>query len=379
MAMKSAFYILLLGALSLAAAIPDACGADSKKRAIKIFSWQGPGTGWDSDVNQNLLKTNSYDTSDVDWYQSADSVEKLKKADVVYIANHGGRVTSQPVPLIPWVLDQDYPLEKLGFSRSAHKGPSIILNWGCQNGNDAFVKKDGTKVNLLQQYAQGMGIDCDSPTKVYIAPKVDVDAYGGNSFQEAFFAAFSKGDVTVRDAAKCAFEARQKAIYNPNNEPLKGTLDEFVGICGNANLTLNQLRENLALRQEEPTQSVLLLIDSSGSMKGKKIEIFKRVAINQVNELTEDVEAALITFNGCGSLQELYSFNVMTEDNKRLLCAKIAGINPDGDTNLAEATAHGWAFLDKNARSRNHSLVLLTDGVETCNGDPVKAATSFSK
>lgn len=131
--MRSIFHIPLLGALLIALSLFDARGADSKAHAIKIYTWQGLGTGFDSDVNQDKLKKNSHDSSDVDWYQSSAGIDKIKNSDVIYIANHGGKITSHPLPLI-FNWDQDYPLEKLGFTRSPHKGPSVILNWGCQNG-----------------------------------------------------------------------------------------------------------------------------------------------------------------------------------------------------------------------------------------------------
>lgn len=121
----------------------------------------------------------------------------------------------------------------------------------------------------MQKYAQGLGIDCDSPTKVYIAPKIDVDRYGGNSFQETFFTEFSKGDITVQAAAKTAYEAWKKNQINPDKAI---PMNEFIGICGNANLTLTKLRENLALRQTEPTQSVLLLIDGMETCNGDPVK-----------------------------------------------------------------------------------------------------------
>ena len=246
--------------------------ADSKRESIKIYTWQGLGTGWSSDVNQSKLKTNEHDSSDVDWYQNSGAIDKLKEADVVYVENHGGKVTAHPIPLI-FNWDVDYPLDELGFPTSDNKGPSLILNWGCENGADKYKKKDGTVVNLMQRFARGLGIRRDSKTKVYVAPKFKPGAYEGTSFQSTFFAEFSKGDVTVKQAVKIGYE-KWKAQQVGGTSSM--SQDEFMGIWGNGDLTLNQLRKNVAARHFKPDTSIALVFDGSGSMQGKKIELRTR-------------------------------------------------------------------------------------------------------
>lgn len=344
--------------------------ADVKRESIKIYTWQGLGTGYSSDVNQNLLKTNRYDSSDVDWYQSSSSIDKMKDADVVYVENHGGKVTSHPIPLI-FNFDEDYPLENLGFPKSGNKGPSLILNWGCQNGNDRYVKKDGTVVNLMERYAGGLGIPCNSKTKVYIAPKINVGAYEGTQFQETFFKEFSKGNVTVNQAVTAAYAQWAKGQVGGSTTLAQS---DFIGVCGNGNLTLDQLRLNVAERNFKPDKSIALVFDGSGSMNGKKIEFFKRYGCSQVEALNEATELALIMFNGCGSIHVLFEIADMTPENKKTVIEALKAISPSGDTNLAEGTDFGWKYLSENARSEHHSMILLSDGMETCNGDPVKAA-----
>jgi hypothetical protein len=350
-------------------------GADDPDQSIKIFTWQGPGTGWSSDVNQSKLMTNGNDSSDVDWYPTYGSIEKMKNADVVYVENHGGRVTTHAIPFLITV-GYEYALTNLMFPKDDDKGPSLILNWGCQNGNDHYVKTNGTVVNLLEAYATGFGIDCNSKTKVYIAPKVDVGAYAETAFQSKFYEEFSKGDVTVEQAIKQGYEAWKKNFANPK---LVDPLEKMIGVCGNTQLTFNQLRANVAKRKAKPDQSIVFVIDGSSSMQGEKITIFKKVAINQIAGLGENVEVALIMFNGCGSIHVLSEFLMMTPENKKAIRDKIEGITPDGNTNLAEATGFAWEFLNQHARSLNQSVIELTDGMETCNGDPVQAAGQINK
>ena len=70
----------------------------------------------------------------------------------------------------------------------------------------------------------------------------------------------------------------------------------------------------------------------------------------------------------------LFEMADMSAENKKAVIKALDGISPSGDTNLAEGTAFGWKYLNDNARSDAHSMILLSDGMETCNGDPVKAA-----
>ncbi|OGV42419.1 MAG: hypothetical protein A2X46_11190 [Lentisphaerae bacterium GWF2_57_35] len=349
-------------------------GADDPDQSIKIFTWQGPGSGWSSDVNQSKLMTNGNDRSDVDWYPTYGSIDKMKNSDVVYVENHGGKVTTHAIPFLITV-GYEYAITNLMFPKEEDKGPSLILNWGCQNGNDHYVKTNGTVVNLLEAYATGFGIDCNSKTKVYIAPKIDVGSYAETAFQSKFYEEFGKGHVTVEQAVKLGYEAWKKNFANP---AIVDPLDKMIGICGNSQLTLNQLRANLAQRKVKPDQSIVVLIDGSGSMKGEKIAIFKKVAVHQIEALKENVEVALVLFNGCGSIHVLSDFLMMTPANKKTLQDKINGIEPNGDTNLAEATDFAWKYLDEHARSVNQGVIELTDGMETCNGDPVKAAGNIN-
>lgn len=347
--------------------MPAAACADTNQ-PIKIVTWIGPWTGgydiWD---NQNMLKTRPGDEHDVELYPSESSITKLKEADVVYLQNHGGVVTTHPIPW-PWTTGSDHLMANLSFPTNNDEGPSLVLAWGCENGCEKFTDKSGATQNLLKKYAKGFGIDCSSPTKVYVGPQGEPNLLN-DYFQEKFFEEFSKGNVTVEAAARtAAAHWGKKAYYNPP------TFEEMIGICGNRNLTLNQLRENVSRRKKIPTHSLLFVIDGSGSMKGAKLQYFKDQAKKRISGLGETAEVGLLMFNGCGKINELSEYRMLTPANKKLLLEAIDGINAEGDTNIAEATAYAAQYQVDHAKAPNQSLIVLTDGEETCNGDPEKAA-----
>jgi hypothetical protein len=109
-------------------------------------------------------------------------------------------------------------------------------------------------------------------------------------------------------------------------------------------------------------KSIILLFDASASMEeNSKIENAKTAAKNALTGLDDLTEVALIVFYDCGVITVEQPFT--TDHNS--ISSKIDAIQPSGATPLADALAFAEDYK-KNAKSDNRTVVMFTDGIETC-------------
>jgi hypothetical protein len=110
------------------------------------------------------------------------------------------------------------------------------------------------------------------------------------------------------------------------------------------------------------TKSITLLFDASGSMgDDNKIDHAKTAAKQAIMNLNDSTEVALIVFSDCNKIEAVQPFT----SDKNLLTEKIDQIVPGGSTPLADAIDFANEYKI-NAHSTKRSIVLFTDGIETC-------------
>jgi hypothetical protein len=118
-------------------------------------------------------------------------------------------------------------------------------------------------------------------------------------------------------------------------------------------------------------QSIVILFDASGSMStNKRIDQAKRSTVSVLRQVTPDTEVALIVFYDCNKIVVEQGF---TTDPSRIE-AVLPRIRPSGSTPLARATTFAKKHIADHASGRTARLVVLTDGQETCGGNPLEAA-----
>jgi len=129
-------------------------------------------------------------------------------------------------------------------------------------------------------------------------------------------------------------------------------------------------------------RSVEIVVDASRSMWGRmggqpKMAVAKEILHDVSYWFSEDLDLALRAYgstspsdnNDCADSTLLVPFG---DENREPIRRAIAGLRPLGQTPIAyalNAAAHDFGAL-KNERA----LVLVTDGIESCGGDPVQAA-----
>jgi Ca-activated chloride channel homolog len=103
---------------------------------------------------------------------------------------------------------------------------------------------------------------------------------------------------------------------------------------------------------------VVLIIDKSSSMEGKKIELARLAAIGVVENLKADDRVGVLIFDN----SFMWDVPIRSADNKNLIKREISGIIPDGGTQIAPALNEAYRkILPVNAAYKH--IVLLTDGI----------------
>lgn len=133
-------------------------------------------------------------------------------------------------------------------------------------------------------------------------------------------------------------------------------------------------------------RTIELILDASGSMWGQingipKIAIAKEVLTSIIGDLPDDVHVGLRIYGhqhhrdkrNCTDSQLVVPVGLV---NKPLLMDKINGINPRGMTPIAyslEQAAHDLSGIEGGK-----VIILVSDGKESCEGDPVSVAKKLA-
>lgn len=127
--------------------------------------------------------------------------------------------------------------------------------------------------------------------------------------------------------------------------------------------------------------NVLLILDASGSMETmlngeKMIDIAKREMNQLIDELPEQVNIGLRIYGGSedkdvGKCAATKLHHSVSSNNKEEMKATINGITPSGWTPIAESLKQAADdFSEYPSETNTNIIYLITDGVETCDGNP---------
>jgi len=130
----------------------------------------------------------------------------------------------------------------------------------------------------------------------------------------------------------------------------------------------------LALSVGGAPQNLLIILDTSSSMSwtyedSTKIVIAKSVLSDLISDLPDGMDVGLRIFGRCEYSKRLLSMGPL---NRAELHAKIVSITTGGKTPLAYTLEE--TKKDFRGITGKKLILLVTDGVETCGGDPIQAA-----
>ena len=125
------------------------------------------------------------------------------------------------------------------------------------------------------------------------------------------------------------------------------------------------------------TPDTLIVLDGSGSMWGQiqgraKIEIARETLSSVLSEVSPDMNVGMIAYGHrvrgqCSDIETLVSMGPANQTVPRMIEAANR-INPRGMTPLSDAVRK--AAEEMLYTERAATVVLITDGIETCNADP---------
>jgi Ca-activated chloride channel family protein len=136
-----------------------------------------------------------------------------------------------------------------------------------------------------------------------------------------------------------------------------------------------------------PPTRVIVMIDGSGSMAGRmgdrtRLELAREAALGFVDELPASVQTSLLVFgqqgdnSQAGKARSCSAIDVpapMSADRGRLRAA-LGQVRAVGWTPLAAGLERAEALLSASAIPGEQVIYVVSDGEETCGGDPVAVA-----
>ncbi len=139
--------------------------------------------------------------------------------------------------------------------------------------------------------------------------------------------------------------------------------------------TAKLLALGLLLMAAVYAKPLLLIIDASGSMEDTlpsgetKIATAKSVATETINSYNDQI--ALMVYDDCDSGGDPMSGSIIVSNafttDKSALTSKVSEITANSDTPLANSITEGVLYAKQNGGGAQ--IVILTDGLETCDGD----------
>jgi len=128
------------------------------------------------------------------------------------------------------------------------------------------------------------------------------------------------------------------------------------------------------------SSDIMFILDGSGSMWGKvdgteKITVAKNAMIDMLDKVPADSRIGLMTYGSKskGSCEDVIQLNALGSDRDAIKTS-IGGLKPLGKTPIDLALSKGIAGLSAQSSDVPTSLILVSDGIETCDGNPCKVA-----
>jgi Ca-activated chloride channel family protein len=124
---------------------------------------------------------------------------------------------------------------------------------------------------------------------------------------------------------------------------------------------LRMVADQAEAARERAPLSMVVVLDTSGSMEGEKIQQAKSSVTQLIRDMRDDDEIALVRYSDSSEvLQPLARVGSV----RSALIDKVESIRAGGGTNIAPALSHGMRAIDEVAKGRVRRVVLVSDGLD---------------
>jgi hypothetical protein len=134
----------------------------------------------------------------------------------------------------------------------------------------------------------------------------------------------------------------------------------------------------------ETSGSMILILDASGSMWGQidkkdKISIAKESMVSIIGNLPDDIEVGLLAYghNRKGDCKDVQTLMPLKKIDKPQLVSKIKRLNAKGKTPISLAIKKAAEAL--KSREEETTIILVSDGKETCASDPCEVTRALKE
>ncbi|HEX4950460.1 MAG TPA: VWA domain-containing protein, partial [Blastocatellia bacterium] len=196
----------------------------------------------------------------------------------------------------------------------------------------------------------------------------------------------------IRQAEAAASQAEAEAAKDPADATRVASLvqqamqslqqaDQEAPKCLPQRQQMEQIRQRCAAlanrKKPEIAASIALLIDTSGSMgDNNKIHQAKDAARRAARQASKTTEIAVLNFDGgCGPGSMRVAAGFTSDVN--VLLAAIDKLQPGGGTPMYIATAAAVEYAQKQGRGKQRTVVLMSDGGDSCRDQQAQAAASI--
>lgn len=167
-------------------------------------------------------------------------------------------------------------------------------------------------------------------------------------------------------------------------------ITSYVGICFVLAISGQALSQNRVQQKVPEKTRILFVLDGSGSMEAiwggqSKMDVAKNILTKLIDSLriNNDLELGLRVYghrfsrqaNNCQDSQLEVPFAPKNHD---AIIKKIAGIKPKGVTPITFSLSQAAKDFPPAAGYRN-ILILITDGLESCGGDPCSVSVELQR
>ena len=180
-------------------------------------------------------------------------------------------------------------------------------------------------------------------------------------------AAASSGDYSFLRPPTVLVDGKNSAAFAGPGAHGMVSLSHSRVLSGSENAVFADVRvvadaDSRAGDQKRAPISLAVVLDTSGSMSGEKIDEARRSVLRLLSEMRDDDEIAVVRYSdGSELIQPLARVGSVRES----LAGRIRQLEAAGGTNIPSGMSAGLRALDESARGRVRRIVLVSDGLDS--------------
>ncbi|MBM7605185.1 ribosomal protein L12E/L44/L45/RPP1/RPP2/gas vesicle protein [Metabacillus crassostreae] len=257
------------------------------------------------------------------------------------------------------------------------------------NSNSEQEKENVEKEEETDEESSSNDIEQEVSTTLEEIIEEKSGKYAGNAYNEA---------IVHRDLDDNSFQDKDSfQVYNyllslmSESETYKGFYEDLQNFNDSIETSISSTPEGMKLEDGQTvngTSNIAILLDASGSMAQKiggktKMELAKQAVNEFVASMPEGSNISLRVYGhkgsnsdkdkkaSCSSTELVYELNSYDESTFK---ESLNSFKPTGWTPIANAINETKKDFEQVNNEAQNIIYVVSDGVETCDGDPVKAA-----